>query len=110
MAEFDIESIIKSGVEKALNNPAYGGKTILEWAAIGIKNGGCWISVKAKLPDNSGLYLTWCKPPSNNRGFYRLSDYKLGNGWYDWVHHDYSDRYVVFWMLLPEPPKEEEEG
>lgn len=66
-----------------------------------------WVSVKDRLPDNSGLYLTWCKSPLGNRGFYRLSDYKVGNGWYDWVHHDYSDSYVVFWMPLPEPPKEE---
>lgn len=36
MAAVDIESVIKKGVEQALNKPILNGKSVLEWAAIGM--------------------------------------------------------------------------
>lgn len=36
MAAFDIESVIKRGVERALNEPIMNGKSVMQWAEIGI--------------------------------------------------------------------------
>ena len=50
MAEINMQAVIKSGVEKALNKPIVDGKSITEWAAIGMK-APRWISVKDRLPE-----------------------------------------------------------
>lgn len=63
-----------------------------------------WISVADRLPEKPGLYLTWCMLYSGTGGFYRLSHYE--NGWYCWIHHDWSDSYVQCWMEMPAPPEE----
>ena len=36
MAAVDIESVIKKGVELALNEPIMNGKSVMQWAEIGI--------------------------------------------------------------------------
>ena len=56
MAELNIETVIKSGVEKALNEPIVDGKSITEWAAIGMK-APRWISVKDTMLRESKSWL-----------------------------------------------------
>lgn len=36
MAAVDIESVIKNGVERALNEPIMNGKSVMQWAEIGM--------------------------------------------------------------------------
>ena len=106
MAEFNLEQIIKSGVEKALNKPIVNGKSITEWAAIGMK-APRWISVKDRLPEKNqiviasdgehtwdvGMYKSFCGKPS------------------EWNWKKNTVKTVLWWMpkdgALPEPPKEE---
>lgn len=59
MAELNIETVIKSGVEKALKKPIVDGKSITEWAAIGMK-APRWISVKDHLPESNKRVLASC--------------------------------------------------
>ena len=58
MSEFNIETAIKSGVEKALNEPFLSGKSITEWAAIGM-NAPRWINVKKRLPENDSHVIVY---------------------------------------------------
>ena len=37
MAELSLEEIIKEGIEQALKEPIADGKSVTEWAAIGMK-------------------------------------------------------------------------
>lgn len=105
MAEFDLESIIKRGVEKALNTPVHGGKTISEWAAIGIKNGGGWISVKDRLPEKNWVYIIY-----NGENVFPAY-YERGRRKSEWTdnYEGYCDFEATHWMPLPAPPKEGEE-
>ncbi len=108
MAEFNLESIIQRGVEKALNTPVHNGKTITEWAAIGMK-APQWVSVKDRLPDD-GKFVLVC----NDEGKMMVAkyesevihwEYKYTN--YDWdVWDDDEQGPVCYWMPLPEPPEE----
>ncbi len=102
MAEFYIEEIIKAGVEKALNKPIVDGKSIMEWAAIGMK-APHWINVKDRLPKNNshvivydeGSKMVW---PSRYMAatFYEEND------------SPYFTYHVNWWIPLPEPPEEVE--
>lgn len=120
MAEYNLESIIKSGVEKALNTPVHGGKTISEWAAIGMKNGGGWINVKDRLPEKEGKYLVFTSDFASIRtAMFTLSlkrrfDYTFEDGepdrpgFYNWdSEDDWIQDDVTHWMPLPEPPTKE---
>lgn len=108
MAELNIETTIKSGVEEALNKPIVGGKSITEWAAIGMK-APRWISVKDRLPvrppDVCGLLV--------RRQWYLVA---LESGTVLTLSYEFDeDRWqgvgspVTHWMPLPEPPKEEKQ-
>lgn len=100
MAELNIETVIKSGVEQALNKPIVDGKSITEWAAIGMK-APRWINVKDRLPANNshvivydeGSKMVW---PSHYRAetFYEEND------------APYFTYLVNWWRPLPEPPEE----
>lgn len=116
MAEFNLESCIKNGVEKALSMPVYEGKSITEWAAIGMK-AQRWISVKDRLPEKRGFYLVYCYMHSNKVvGFAPvLEDVDMfdfagvkESGWYEYDGETgyYEFMGVTHWMPLPEPPKE----
>ena len=100
MAEFNIETVIKSGVEKALNDPFSGGKSIAEWVAIGMK-APRWINVNDRLPANNshvivydeGSKMVW---PSHymDATFYEENDVP------------YFTYHVNWWIPLPEKPEE----
>ena len=100
MAEFNLESIIKSSVEKALNTPVYGGKTISEWAAIGMKNGGGWISVEEESPDDYGWYAIY------GRNLYGNPFVTIGwlSGTGEWVgkYGRLDQCEITHWVPLPE--------
>lgn len=109
MAELNIETVIKSGVEKALNEPIVDGKSITEWAAIGMK-APRWISVNDKLPTSiANKVLVWLEHEDLNGhlGFGHYEKYKGQEIWYDIEHNEaFSIRgyAVTHWMPLPEPP------
>ena len=109
MAELNIEQVIKSGVENALNKPIMDGKSITEWAAIGMK-APRWISVKDKLPTSIvNKVLVWLEHEDLNGylGFGHYEKYKGQEIWYDLEHNEaFSIRgyAVTHWMPLPEPP------
>lgn len=118
MAEFDLESIIKSSVEKALNTPVHGGKSITEWAAIGMKNGGGWISVKDALPmldEEVLVYAIGKIEPFIGKHVFALCNryiqcvfpsapgYIMWSSPWQYFHTDYE---ITHWMPLPEPPEE----
>ena len=110
MAEFDLKIIIQKGVEEALKEPVCDGKSIIEWAAIGMK-ASQWINVKDKLPETNGIYLTWCVYyDDDDDGYYRISKYhEEKGGWYDWTKHDYGDSIVRYWIPLPKSPTKNNE-
>lgn len=97
MAAVDIESVIKKGVEQALNKPILNGKSVLEWAEIGIhsQEQPQWISVKDRMPDKQPCeYLV---VNANNVE----TAICLDNRWI-------TPRRVVkitHWMPLPTPPE-----
>lgn len=106
MAEFDIESIIKSGVEEALNTPVVDGKSITEWAAIGMKVSR-WVSVNDRLPMPNHVVLVYV----HNRkiGYsYRVMSWLSNDGKWEGNSDDFKGDEVTCWTELPEPPKEEE--
>lgn len=59
---------------------------------------GGWISVKDRLPEKKGDYLTY-----NTDGI--VWPHWYDNGWVDDL--GYKMKSVTHWMSLPEPPKEE---
>jgi hypothetical protein len=97
MAEFSLEKIIKDGVEQALKEPIADGKSVTEWAAIGM-TAPRWISVKDRLPEE-GVCLG-CH--GSSVGIY---GYLFGE-WFDEDDCICEEGYVTHWMPLPAPPKE----
>ncbi len=121
MAEytFDLGSIIKKLVEAAINEHAYGGKSITELAAIGMK-APRWVSVKDRLPEKDGEYLVrlqhgGMKVMGFTHDMRKIDDYQFRHkqpGWYEydsecgfWKRDD-----ITHYMQLPEPPEEESNG
>lgn len=99
MAEFDLESIIKKGVEEAINKPVYGGMSITEWVAIGMK-APQWFSVKDRLPDLEDQVLIVYEWTGRSGAKYReiaLDSFKAMG---------FLGYKPLFWMPLPELPKE----
>lgn len=99
MAAFDIESVIKNGVERALNEPIMNGKSVMQWAEIGMHSQEQWISVKDRLPEKDGKYLCVWQGRSINTGMFTNGHFRL--------YGEVKDKLVSHWMSLPEPPKEE---
>jgi hypothetical protein len=100
----DIKPVIKSGVDKALNKPVVDGKSITEWAAIGMK-APRWISVKDKLPDESQECIVYVTEEDGER--FVTTDHwsKYVRQWY--IFGNGSSTIVTHWRPLPESPKEE---
>ena len=119
MAEFNLEQIIKSGVEKALNKPIMDGKSITEWAAIGMK-APRWISVKDGKPPSireprhrdafRPVFLYTKKDNSVYVGWYLGEDYR-GIDCYisrtSMKSYQHITKKITHWMPLPELPGEE---
>ena len=68
MATFDLEDVIQKGVEQALNKNKINGKSITQWAAIGMK-APQWVSVEDRLPEEH---------PSNFAGCYGTEKWAKG--------------------------------
>lgn len=69
----------------------------------GHENGGKWISVEDRLPEDTGTYLTW-----HRAGYYGQHEYNAKlHGWNVIWYGDRSTeiKTVTHWMPLPEPPK-----
>jgi hypothetical protein len=119
MAELNLEQIIKSGVEKALNKPIMNGKSIMEWAAIGMK-APRWISVKDGKPPSirepryrdafRPVFLYTKKDNSVYVGWYLGEDYR-GIDCYisrtSMKSYQHITKKITHWMPLPELPEEE---
>lgn len=125
MAEFNI-SIIEKVVEEALNEPFKDGKSILQWAEIGIhsRERSQWISVNDDLPkERDSIFANhthlskhlWAKESDNVIVYVRFPDGtgtstegRLQDGkWWTRVS-PMLEPVVTHWMPFPEPPKEED--
>lgn len=106
MAECNLEQIIKSGVEKALNKPVMNGKSITQWAAIGMK-APQWVSVEERLPEESGRYICWF---GNNKLIKGAEILTYVDEWKAFGSLESLETYpnVTHWMPI-EPPKEADE-
>lgn len=117
MAEFNLERIIKSGVEQALNEPIVNGMSITQWAKVGMM-APQWVPVEDGLPELDQTVLVYAVGKID--GFIGDHVYALcsryvekifpsspGNEeWsipWSYFHTDYE---ITHWMPLPEPPKE----
>lgn len=118
MAELNIETVIKSSVEKALNKPIVDDKSITEWAAIGMKSPN-WVSVKDRLPPMEKRVLVFCKSKSEhtqnvititemtdvNQFNYKCKTEPYWRKPWDFFYANFD---ITHWMPLPEPPKEDD--
>jgi len=102
MAELNIETVIKSGVEKALNKPIVDGKSITEWAAIGMK-APRWISVKYRLPEDEGDVLVYGVSPRGRKKTAIMNYLAFEADRPRWALDGIWT--VLYWMPLPEPPE-----
>lgn len=72
-----------------------------------------WISVKDRLPEEDGYYLTYCIDNGANQymDIQRFNvDGRIETGIYSnpkiyWSNQKWDDNIVTDWMPLPEPPK-----
>lgn len=120
MLQTKIEWEIRRGVDKALNWPIMDGKSVIEWAAVGMK-APRWIPVweqlprelnETRYPDEAGNEVTFTHSDDllmfiPGRGIV-LGRREMGN-WvdsYGWFLNDD----VTHWMELPEAPEEDENG
>ena len=106
MAAFDIESVIKNGVERALNEPIMNGKSVMQWAEIGMHSQEQWISVKDRLPDDASDILAYYDDGTESR-IIPVNYYK--GCWYDCVFNRAIDGletgFIKYWMSLPKAPE-----
>ena len=107
--EVNLESAIRRGVEKALNTPIVGGKTVTEWAAIGMK-APQWISVEDRLPGRDGEYVVYGQTEAMRELLPDAEPIWICNYYkqYGFYHLELRREYgfITHWMPLPEPPKE----
>ena len=107
--------LLKSVLPNFRNNMAYWGeKPIYEFADCLLANGVTvqeWISVKDRLPDQSGevLVIVSGNPQKNItlNCAYELAEYDPYDGWIMEMWPEWEDAIVTHWMPIPEPPKGE---
>ena len=63
-----------------------------------------WISVKERLPEKIGTYLVIGKSGTPHTAHF-YTEIKIHSPNFDVIRAHFSNRYVRFWMPLPEPPK-----
>ncbi len=119
MAEFNLERIIKSGVERALNEPIVNGMSITQWAAFGMK-APQWVSVEDRLPELDKIVLVYAVGKIDgfrgdhvyalcSRYVQRIFSSSPGKEvWSIPCSYFHTDYKITHWMPLPEPPKEVE--
>lgn len=78
------------------------GNRVMKWIEDAPTVGG-WISVKDRLPDADGLYITCDGDGNVDASFYNEYPHLQDGSESHWFWHDD----IVYWMDLPEPPKEE---
>lgn len=96
MAECNLEQIIKSCVDNALNKPIMNGKSITQWAAIGMK-APQWVSVEERLPEEDTDVLVW-----NHLGI-EIAAYTT-NPVKRWYSYNGQEVIAIYWMPMPELP------
>ncbi len=71
-------------------------------------NNAGWISVKDRLPEKAERYMCLCYDFVTKSYWHELLWYENNHWWTSLatLDHDYT-KHVVYWMPLPEPPKEE---
>lgn len=106
MAECNLEQIIKSCVDKALNNPIMNGKSITQWAAIGMK-APHWISVKDNPPDGECIAYSEKWDEMIIGYIYKTEESDTG---YEAENEQDFLRDVSHWMPKPISPKEVNNG
>ena len=114
-AKEKLVELLKSVLPNFRNNMAYWGeKPIYEFADCLLANGVTvqeWISVKDKLPDQSGevLVIVSGNPQKNItlNCAYELAEYDPYDGWIMEMWPEWEDAVVTHWMPLPEMPKGE---
>lgn len=107
MAIFNLEESIKHGVEQALNKPILEGLSVLDWAKIGM-NGPRWISVKDRLPEDEGDVLVYGVSPRGRKKTAIMNYLAFEADRPRWALDGIWT--VLYWMPLPEPPKDGEVG
>lgn len=66
-----------------------------------------WISVKEKYPEEGKDVLVWDGNLNlDNIPSYEIAAYRLFNNGSFFISGTYSLQNIIYWMLLPEPPKE----
>jgi hypothetical protein len=125
MAEFSLEKTIKEGIEQAMKEPIADGKSITEWAAIGMK-APRWISVKDRLPEmHNSIFAPWHGSEKWTKAMWReesdrmivailfpdgsrgVGTARLHDGkWQTDIISRTLKPTVTHWLPMPEPPKE----
>ena len=120
MAELpSLEETIRAGVEKVLQKPIVDGKSVIEWAAIGMK-APRWISVKDMPPEantNDEVLTTYFYDDKPGKYYVETATYwddGEGNVQWDSVWDEYrvvgnARKTVIAWMPMPKPYKPPEE-
>jgi hypothetical protein len=71
---------------------------------------GVWISIKDRLPEEDGIYLTYGLCHDEKTYSVVTSDWYNGNWYFDHSDLHYSedekDKYITHWMPLPKPPED----
>lgn len=86
-------------------------KEALDMAIVDMKicdaNNAGWISVKDRMPEKTERYMCLCYDFVTKSYWHELLWHENNRWWKSLatLEHDYT-KHVIYWMSLPEPPKE----